>query len=135
MDAANIATIIVAVIAALSALASQRAAARASTRNVSTSSRVEMEKEAYDRARAYDTETIKRQDAEIAELRAEMAEVKTKHSTCTAEIERLKAAHEEENSALRVRIARLETGLHTNLEELLRERLNEPESDGSDTAV
>jgi predicted RNase H-like nuclease (RuvC/YqgF family) len=35
-----------------------------------------MEREAYDRARAFDTETIARQDREIEELRSEMADLK-----------------------------------------------------------
>ena len=73
MDWGNWVTILVAVIAALSAYASQRAAAKATTLNTSTTSRVDMEKEAYDRARKFDIETIERQDAEIAELRADKA--------------------------------------------------------------
>lgn len=74
--ATAVATVIVAIVAAGSAYASQRAASRASTLNTQTSSRVEMEREAYDRARAFDTETIKRQDAEIEELRAEILELR-----------------------------------------------------------
>lgn len=135
MDAANIATIVVAAIAALSAWASQRAASRASTVNALTSSRVDMEKEAYDRARAYDTETIKRQDEEIADLRSENNTLKLKCEACEREIASTKAAHAQELSFLRQRIARLEAGFQSNLEEMLRERLDEPESDGSDTAV
>jgi len=37
--------------------------------NVTTSSRVEMEKEAYERARKLDTETINRQESELDDLR------------------------------------------------------------------
>jgi hypothetical protein len=69
MDPINVGSIIVAVIAAAAAYASQRAAARASTLNTTATSRVEMEKDAYNRARAFDTETIRRQDEEISELR------------------------------------------------------------------
>lgn len=128
MDKASLATLAVAVIAALSAWASQRAASRASTTNTNTTSRVEMEKEAYDRARAYDTETISRQDAEIAELRSE-------HNNCAEEIKTLKLqmqAKDEEINTLRNRIARLEQGLSNNLEELLRERLREPDTGYND---
>lgn len=70
------ATVLVATIAALSAWAAQRAAARASVLNTSNTNRTDMEKEAYERARAFDTGTIARQDAEIAELRAAVAELR-----------------------------------------------------------
>lgn len=76
MDATNIATIFVATIAALSAYASQRAAARAAVLNTSTTSRVDMEREAYERARKFDIDTIERQDREIAELRGENEELR-----------------------------------------------------------
>lgn len=67
-----ITSILVAVVAALSAAASQRAASRAS----SQTSRLDMEREAYERARAYDTETIRRQDVEIDELRSEIRDLR-----------------------------------------------------------
>lgn len=70
-----IASIIVALVAALSARASQRSAAKAST----TTSRLDMEREAYERARAYDTETIRRQDVEIDELRAEIRDLRSQN--------------------------------------------------------
>lgn len=78
MSVTAIVSIAVAVIAALSAYASQRAAARASTINTTTTSRVDMEKEAYERARTYDTETIRRQDEEILELREEVRALKAR---------------------------------------------------------
>ncbi len=100
MDPINVVTIIVAIIASLSAYASQRSASKVSLNNNATTSRVEMEKEAYDRARSYDTETIRRQDTEIEEIRAENKELR------------------EEVKALQERIARLEkTSLLLNLEE------------------
>lgn len=92
MDPVEIASIIVAGIAAISAFASQKAAAKASEKNTITTSRVDMEKEAYDRARAYDTETIRRQDEEIQELRSENQSLR------------------EEVNVLRARVARLEEG-------------------------
>jgi len=60
--------IIITVITSLVAWLSQRASNKASITNVATSSRVEMEKEAYERARKLDTETIERQDEELKDL-------------------------------------------------------------------
>lgn len=74
MDGTSIASIIVAVIAMGSALASQRAASRASVLNTTTTSRVDMERDAYVRARTLDTETIRRLEKENADLRKEQAE-------------------------------------------------------------
>jgi FtsZ-binding cell division protein ZapB len=111
MDAASIITIAVAVIAAGSAYASQRAAARASVMNTSTTSRVDMEKEAYERARAFDTETIARQDAEIEELRADNRDLHEKVAVARAEARAARSdarAAQAENSRLRERIAILE---------------------------
>ena len=97
--ATALASIIVALVAAFGALASNRAAARASQLNTMTTSRVDMEREAYDRARAFDTETIRRQDAEIDELRAQV------HRQ-DVELEDLRARNREQAK----RIFRLETG-------------------------
>lgn len=69
VEPAAIASILVSLIAALAGYASQRASAKAQTKTAATSSRTELEKEAYERARAFDMETIKRQDGELAELR------------------------------------------------------------------
>jgi peptidoglycan hydrolase CwlO-like protein len=69
MDTGQIvSSIIVSLIALVSGWLAARASAKASTTNVVTSSRVEMEKEAYERARKLDTETIQRQDQELEEL-------------------------------------------------------------------
>lgn len=132
MDAVNIATILVALIAAAGAWASQRAASKASIQNTQVGGRVDMEKEAYERARGYDTETIARQSAEITELREE-------HEACSQKISDMEAKHELEITMLRNRIARLERDTFSHVEEMLRERLktrthNERESD-SDTAL
>lgn len=97
--ATAIASIFVAVVAAFGAWASQRAAARASQLNTSTTAKVEAEKGAYERARAFDTETIRRQDAEIDELRAQI------HRQ-DSELEDLRARNREQAT----RIFRLETG-------------------------
>lgn len=71
MDATNVVSIVVAGLAAAAAYASQRASTRASVLNTSTSTRVDMEREAYLRARQFDTETIRRQDDELHEVRQE----------------------------------------------------------------
>lgn len=104
MDAVNVASIIVAIIAALSAYASQRSAERATATNANVTSRVEMEKEAYERARSYDTETIRRQDEELDELREDNKKLR-------AEVE-----------ALRKRVVRLERGITLEDLENIRER-------------
>lgn len=79
MDAANVVSLVIALIAAASAYASQRASARAnkaarieSARIELESSRVGMEKSAYERARSFDTETIARQHKRISELSREV---------------------------------------------------------------
>jgi hypothetical protein len=66
MDKAAIwAGVLISLITALGALASSRASSKASTAN----SKAEVEKEAYDRARKMDVETIERQDKELDEIR------------------------------------------------------------------
>jgi len=64
----------VAGIAALGAWASQRAASKAST----VSTRMDAEKEAYERARQFDIETIQRQQDEINKLRERLAVAESK---------------------------------------------------------
>lgn len=64
----------VAGIAALGAWASQRAASKAST----VSTRMDAEKEAYERARQFDIETIQRQQEEIKQLRERLAVAESK---------------------------------------------------------
>lgn len=71
VDATNIVSVVVAIVAAVAAYASQRASVRASVLNNTTSARIDMERDAYIRARALDTETIRRQDEELEECRQE----------------------------------------------------------------
>lgn len=99
-------TISVAVIAAGGAWAAQRSAARASMVNTSVTSRLEAEKEAYERARAFDIQTIERQQQEIKDLREQIV-------------------------AMRERLARLEGKPISmlGLEGLLSERLKEDPGD------
>lgn len=115
MDAGQIITLVVAIVAAGSAYASQRAAARASTMNVSTTSRVDMEKEAYERARRFDVETIARQDAEIEELRGDNRSLHEKVAVARSEArEARREAREVQivNDRLKERILLLERELH-----------------------
>lgn len=67
----GIASIVISIVAALGAWLSARESRKATTTNTVASGRVEMEKEAYERARALDVETIERQDKRIKELEEE----------------------------------------------------------------
>lgn len=114
MDATQVASIIVAGVAAAAAYASQRAAAKASTTNVSATTRVDMEKDAYERARKYDTDTITRQDAEIDELRAEITAVRLGNAALRDDNNKLRSDNEQlrfDNEDLRRRITKLEEEL------------------------
>lgn len=117
MDPINVASIVVAIITSAAAWASQRSASKAATSNSTETSRVDMEKEAYERARSYDTETIRRQDAEIDELRLEKEALRDDKKNLYVEIR-----------GLRERILRLETDIQFHLEEILNERLRDPSS-------
>lgn len=119
MDKGNLITLIIALSSTLGLYLTNRASAKASMTNTSVTARVELEKEAYDRARKYDTDTIERQDAEIEELRRELHEVKEQ---CELQIRDLKTAHAIEVGMLRTRIARIERGLPPDSEEEIRER-------------
>lgn len=68
-----LATILAALIAGIVGYATNRSSARAQTVIAATSSRADVEKEAFDRAAAYYTGVIDRQNAEAAEDRAEIA--------------------------------------------------------------
>lgn len=118
MDASYItavASIVVATVAASSAYASQRSAAGATTKNTTVTSRTDMEKEAYERARAFDTETIKRQDTDIIELRVS-------NKTLQKDLESLKIVNQELRRQVRacvVRIALLERGYDSDRDDIL----------------
>lgn len=111
MDLDRMITITVVLITAVSAYASQRAAARASRMNTQTTSRVDMEKEAYERARKFDVETIQRQDAEILELRQDNVRIHEKVAVAQTEAREARRESREvqaENHQLRERLAVLE---------------------------
>ena len=91
-----------------------------------------MEKEAYERARKLDTETIKRQDEELAELFANQKALNADIKLVNKENERLHGENRiilEDNARLRTevaylrqRVVRLERGLHPDTTERLYER-------------
>lgn len=108
------------VIAAFGAWAASKASQKAAITNSQTTSRTEMEKEAYDRARKYDTDTIARQDAEIAEVREQNAFLNKDIKILNRENQDLR----EEVAMLRRRLVRLERGLPIS-EEPVRERASD----------
>lgn len=98
---------LVAIIAGLGAWAAQRSAAKASKTNTTVSGRLEAEREAYERARSFDTQTIERQDAELTRLR-------DANESLRRELETVKK-----------RVRHLEENIHPELERLLNERIKE----------
>ena len=91
MDPTNIASVVVAVIAAGAAVASQRAAANASVRNTTSTTRTDIEREAFDRAKGYYTDTIDRQHNEIQDLEADVVALKGQVADAQSEIRDLRA--------------------------------------------
>jgi peptidoglycan hydrolase CwlO-like protein len=84
-----IASILVCLFTVGGAYATNRASTKASRINTDTTSRVDMEKDAYIRARAFDVSTIERQDEELAELRAKNKALEAEVKLLNARIERL----------------------------------------------
>lgn len=82
----SLASVLVALVAAGSAVASQRAAANASVRNTSTTSRTEIEKDAYARAEQLLDRQFKRQEEEIKGLQADVDRLN--HRVRELEVER-----------------------------------------------
>lgn len=104
----SIASILVAFIAAAFAYASSRSATKSSKMHDASNFRLEMEKDAYERARALDTETIARQSAEIKDLREDNRRLDDRVNT------------------LLYQIIRIQQGLSPNLEEDPDDRADEP---------
>lgn len=167
MGPADFATILVSLIAAVVAVATNRSSNKASSVNVSTSGRVEMEKEAYERARKLDTDTIERQDREVHEaldkndkLEARLETVQTQNIKLNEDVARISkdnyqlhrenvrvlelneqmlaenkrlreqgdriikdnARLSEEVGVLRLRVTKLQRGIHPDSTERIRER-------------
>lgn len=76
---------IVSIFVALVGWLTARSSNKASMTNVVTSSRVEMEKEAYERARKLDTDTIARQEKEHHELAVKYDALDRKYETVRAQ--------------------------------------------------
>lgn len=81
----SVISLAVAVVAAVGAWASQRASNKAST----VSSRMDAEKEAYERARGLDTETITRLQSENKELRDLVQNLRGQIELCNENIRHL----------------------------------------------
>ena len=79
-------TLLVALIAALSAYATQRQASRANHRTLMDSHRNSMEVEAFERARAFDSATIIRQNEMIEAQRREIDRLKTENRQLSEEL-------------------------------------------------
>lgn len=91
-----IATVIAATIAALAAWATQRSAAQAAVRNQSVASRTDIEKEAFERAKTFYTDTIDRQANEVRELETDVVELKAKVKELETELASQGRDHETE---------------------------------------
>ena len=90
MEPGNWAAIFIASVAAIGSWLSHKASSNAAIKTSDNSSRVEMEKEAYERARKLDTDTITRQDDEMAELRTENQQLRRDNEALHAEVRELK---------------------------------------------
>lgn len=102
MTATNAVTLIVAIIAAIASFAAQRATAKAakeakleSARLERESTRASVEKDAYERARAFDTETIVRQNKRIAELSREVRRLNALVGALRTRLDRVDHADED----------------------------------------
>jgi predicted RNase H-like nuclease (RuvC/YqgF family) len=83
MDTSGIsvaASIIAVVVSAAAAVLTQRSASRAATKSTETTSRTDIEKEAFERAKSFYTDTIDRQDRQITELEEDLAREKHERS-------------------------------------------------------
>lgn len=134
-----ISAIVVSIVAATGSWLAARQGAKAQMKNVATSSRVEMEKEAYERARKMDTETIASQEKKIVKLEGEIEELEVKVEEQENDIRQLHYANNkmhqdnqlsladnrrlrEEVAQLRLRFTRLERGLDPDSTERIRVR-------------
>lgn len=101
MTATNAVTLVVAIIAAIASFAAQRATAKAAkeakletARLERESNRASVERDAYERARAFDTETIVRQNKRIAELSREVRRLNTLVGALRTRLDRVDHADE-----------------------------------------
>jgi hypothetical protein len=85
-----IATVIAAFISAVAVIMTQRSAARAAVRNQTLSSRTDIEKEAFERAKGYYTDTIDRQGREIQGLESDVSTLRGRVTALEEELGRTK---------------------------------------------
>jgi TolA-binding protein len=132
MEKLGIASVIISAITALGVWLSARESRKATTTNTTASSRTEMEKEAYERARALDVATIERQAQRLRELEEEAdeteMELKQLH-TANANLEDRSDRLSSENRQLReslyelqVRVTRVQRGMDPESTEKIRMR-------------
>lgn len=103
-----IATVIAAIIAAFAAIATQRSAAAAAVRNQTVSSRTDIEKEAFERAKNFYTDTIDRQDGQIHELESDIANVRGRLKAVEEELATERALSQSERDRAQRLQARIE---------------------------
>ena len=96
-----VATIIAAVLAAMAAIATQRTAAAAAVRNQTVSSRTDIEKEAFERAKGFYTDTIDRQGANIHELEDDVTSLKRRVRALEEELARERDRNETNEAKIR----------------------------------
>lgn len=85
--AGPLASIIVAAVAAIGGYLAQKQVSKSAHQ----ASRLDYEREAYERARAFDTETINRQDQELIELKAEMKVLRAENKKLRIRVQKLEA--------------------------------------------
>jgi hypothetical protein len=86
-----IATVLAALISGIAVIATQRSAAAAAVRNQSISSRTDIEKEAFERAKGYYTDAMDRQAAEIGGLETDVATLRGRVSALEEELAKTKS--------------------------------------------
>ena len=103
MDGTDVASIIAAVIAAAAAAFTARSASRASTRSTEVASRTDIEKEAFERAKEFYTDTIDRLTAENREHETKIDELKQRVDAQDSELHQLREELDVAKRALRLR--------------------------------
>jgi TolA-binding protein len=138
-------TIVISLIAAGATYLAARVSANASKTNTVTSSRVEMEKEAYERARALDVGTIKQQEEKLEKLAKQADEQADAIREVRRDNDRLYGENRivlEDNvrlrgalAAMQERLVRVERGLHPDSTEKINQRITDtaPMGIGSQT--
>lgn len=132
LNSLGIASILVSIIAAIGAYLSARESRKANVKNTDASGRVEMEKEAYQRARAMDVATIERQEKRIKELEEEaddteltLKQIHHANNQLLERSERLSAENRQLREVvhdLQVRVTRVQRGMDPESTEKIRMR-------------